>query len=309
MKHSVAKAVSVFTVFFIMSVCSVAHAQSDKQDILTANISGDNKPNPGYIVKPAGDSDSGHVSLDYGEITLNWTAPGDDGNYGQAAGYDVRYILYSSGPINTEQRWQNAIQADGEPTPAPAGQAETMIVAGLELYTSYYFAVKSFDEAGNFSDLSNSPVFTVVDSSSSYYYIDTEENGCGSISYSPYKESYDYGDTVVFSAEPCESWEFVEWGGDIEGDDNPVTVVITSSLNVAAAFTTDFIPGDANGDGVVILSDITYLIAYFCGSNPSPIPFLAGDANGDCDVISSDVIYLHNYFRGCGDSPIRGDCE
>ncbi|MCP4583404.1 MAG: hypothetical protein GY839_17485 [candidate division Zixibacteria bacterium] len=70
----------------------------------------------------------------------------------------------------------------------------------------------------------------------------------------------------------------------------------------------DFLPGDANGDGLVIGSDVTYLVAYFRGANPPPDPFLAGDANGDCAVIGSDVTYLVNYFRGEGQPPVRGDC-
>ena len=308
MKHSVVKAVGIFTAFFIMSAFAIAETQYDRQDIFIANFSGDNQPSFGNVVMQVGNTESGHSYLDYGEITLHWTAPGDDGNYGCATGYDIRYVLYSYGQINTEQKWQNAIQVDGEPVPSSAGHAEFMVVTGLELNTSYYFAIKSYDEAGNFSGLSNSPVITVTDSSFGYV-INTSVNGCGTISCNPYKERYDYGDTVVFSANACEYWEFEEWSGDIEGSDNPVTVVVTGNLNISATFNTDFIPGDANGDGLVIISDMTYLISYFHGSVPPPEPFLAGDTNGDCELISSDVIYLYNFFRGTGEPPFRGDCE
>ena len=68
------------------------------------------------------------------------------------------------------------------------------------------------------------------------------------------------------------------------------------------------IPGDANGDGRVLGSDVTYLVGYFRGVNPPPNPYLAGDANGDCLVLGSDVTYLVNYFRGTGPAPVRGDC-
>ncbi|MCP4584014.1 MAG: hypothetical protein GY839_20575 [candidate division Zixibacteria bacterium] len=68
-------------------------------------------------------------------------------------------------------------------------------------------------------------------------------------------------------------------------------------------------PGDANGDGLVIGSDVTYLVAYFRGINAPPDPFLAGDANADCMVIGSDVTRLVNYFRGIGGPLQRGDCE
>lgn len=68
-------------------------------------------------------------------------------------------------------------------------------------------------------------------------------------------------------------------------------------------------PGDANGDGNVIGSDVTYLVNYFRGLNSIPNPPMAGDANGDCRLIGSDVTYLVQYFRGLQQAPIRGNCE
>lgn len=84
-------------------------------------------------------------------ITLNWTAPGDDGNTGTAAVYDIRY---STATI-TDANWGSANQASGEPSPQSAGAAETYEVTGLTPSTSYYFAIKTADEAGNWSALSN----------------------------------------------------------------------------------------------------------------------------------------------------------
>ncbi|MCP4584013.1 MAG: hypothetical protein GY839_20570 [candidate division Zixibacteria bacterium] len=67
-------------------------------------------------------------------------------------------------------------------------------------------------------------------------------------------------------------------------------------------------PGDANGDGLVIGSDITYLVGYFRNINPPPSPLLSGDANGDCLLIGSDVTFMVQYFRGSENIPARGDC-
>lgn len=70
-----------------------------------------------------------------------------------------------------------------------------------------------------------------------------------------------------------------------------------------------YIPGDVNGDGNVIGSDVTYAVNYFRGVG-SPPPdsvwlessqswlYAAADANGSCSFIGSDVTYLVNYFRG-----------
>jgi hypothetical protein len=96
---------------------------------------------------------------EYTSITLNWTAPGDDGDVGQATAYDVRY---STSPI-TEQNWDSATPVDGEPAPSPAGSAESFTVSGLQPSTTYYFAIKTSDEAGNWSGLSNVAMVTTID--------------------------------------------------------------------------------------------------------------------------------------------------
>lgn len=93
-------------------------------------------------------------------ITLTWTAPLDDhGVSGKAASYDVRY---STSPID-ETNWETALQATGEPTPSTPGLPEMLVVNGLTPGTVYYFAVKSADEAGNVSDLSNVVSLKTVD--------------------------------------------------------------------------------------------------------------------------------------------------
>ncbi|MCP4580154.1 MAG: hypothetical protein GY839_00945 [candidate division Zixibacteria bacterium] len=93
-----------------------------------------------------------------------------------------------------------------------------------------------------------------------------------------------------FWGEYCTPWEFY-----VEAD--------TSSIF--------YIPGDANGDLLVIGSDVTFLVNYFRGITTPPIEvdgfYPGADANGDCRNIGSDVTYLVTYFRG-GNSPIDGHC-
>jgi hypothetical protein len=84
-------------------------------------------------------------------ITLQWTAPGDDGNSGTAASYDLRYSL----AMIYEYNWNTAIQVNNEPPPHLAGATETRTVANLRPAATYYFAIKAADEAGNVSALSN----------------------------------------------------------------------------------------------------------------------------------------------------------
>jgi len=84
-------------------------------------------------------------------INLTWTAPGDDDNAGTAASYDIRY---STAPI-MEDNWAEAEECIGEPIPQTAGTKETFIVTGLQPGNTYYFAIKTQDESGNTSSISN----------------------------------------------------------------------------------------------------------------------------------------------------------
>lgn len=102
-------------------------------------------------------------------VLLRWTAPGDDGATGTATSYDVRY---STAPI-LEANWANATPASGEPIPGTAGSAQSMVVAGLNSGTTYFFAVKAVDDAGNESAVSNSPSATTTANQASVLVLDT----------------------------------------------------------------------------------------------------------------------------------------
>lgn len=68
-------------------------------------------------------------------------------------------------------------------------------------------------------------------------------------------------------------------------------------------------PGDLDGDGVVYLNDVIYLIAYYRGQVPPPDPLLVGDLDGDCIVGMADIISLISVVRGTLPPPPRPDCE
>jgi len=108
-------------------------------------------PPPADTTPPAAITDLTCSNPTFTSIDLSWTAPGDDGNSGTATSYDIRY---STEPIS-EQNWDSAIQITGEPTPAQAGSSQSMTVSGLTSGTTYYFAIKTSDEASNISRISN----------------------------------------------------------------------------------------------------------------------------------------------------------
>lgn len=95
-------------------------------------------------------------------VVLTWTAPGDDGNSGTATLYDLRYYTSQI----TDSNWNSATQVSGEPTPSVAGTLETMTISGLDEGVQYFFALKTVDEAGNWSALSNLASVTLPTSDS-----------------------------------------------------------------------------------------------------------------------------------------------
>lgn len=84
-------------------------------------------------------------------VSLTWTTPGDDGMVGTAAQYDVRWSL---SPL-TAQNFASATRVLNTPNPTAPTTTQTLKVTGLLPTTSYYFAVKTADESGNWSVISN----------------------------------------------------------------------------------------------------------------------------------------------------------
>jgi len=61
--------------------------------------------------------------------------------------------------------------------------------------------------------------------------------------------------------------------------------------------------GDANGDGMIDLSDIVYLITYIYKRGPAPHPIEAGDVNCSGVVELGDIVYLISYLYKGGPPP------
>jgi hypothetical protein len=80
---------------------------------------------------------------------------------------------------------------------------------------------------------------------------------------------------------------------DRDGDGN-VDTTLTPSYDGPA----DFSFGDANGDGVINVTDVVYLINYLflIPPGPAPIPLEAGDVNCEGIINVTDVVYLINYL-------------
>jgi hypothetical protein len=81
---------------------------------------------------------------------IAWTAPGDDADTGTALSYDLR----RSTSTITSGNFTSATQVTTG-TPQPAGSPECVEVSGLTQCTTYYWALRTTDDAGNVSPISN----------------------------------------------------------------------------------------------------------------------------------------------------------
>lgn len=84
-------------------------------------------------------------------VRLRWTAPGDDDQSGMATVYDLRFSL----ELITPGSFANATAVAGVGSPNPSGQPESVTVSNLQEGHEYFFALKSSDDVGNLSNISN----------------------------------------------------------------------------------------------------------------------------------------------------------
>ena len=70
---------------------------------------------------------------------------------GKASAYDIKYATDS----NTVKLWTNAYTFINTLSPSQAGSVEQLLITGLRLDSIYTFGIKSIDDSGNISALSN----------------------------------------------------------------------------------------------------------------------------------------------------------
>jgi hypothetical protein len=62
--------------------------------------------------------------------------------------------------------------------------------------------------------------------------------------------------------------------------------------------------GDVNGDGIVNVGDVVYLVSYLYKGGPPPDPVRMGDCNCDDIVNVGDVVFLVSYLYKGGPEPV-----
>lgn len=101
-------------------------------------------------VAPSDVIDLEAMAIDSNAVALTWSAPGNDGYSGRASSYDIRYSTATISAIN----FDTATKVDKVPAPNNVWTPENLIISGLNPSTTYYFALKSSDEAPNPSNIS-----------------------------------------------------------------------------------------------------------------------------------------------------------
>jgi hypothetical protein len=66
------------------------------------------------------------------------------------------------------------------------------------------------------------------------------------------------------------------------------------------------VPGDADGNRIVDISDAVHLISYIFSGGIPPIIYLSGDADCNQFVDISDAVYLIAYIFQGGPAPLPG---
>ncbi|MBD3319723.1 MAG: hypothetical protein GF350_01355 [Chitinivibrionales bacterium] len=81
--------------------------------------------------------------------------------------------------------------------------------------------------------------------------------------------SYRWGDTITVSASPDSGFEFLEWQGDISGNNISETVIILSDITVDAQFIQvkecrELVPGESINDAIVQASQSSETLEKIC---------------------------------------------
>lgn len=136
----------------------------EQTDSLTAALMAENHSNPvvwwGGIQPQQYDAVAPAVvtllvtSQETNSISLAWEAPGDDGTTnGPAAEYEMKYSTMAPF-IEDEIWWELADNVTNLPVPGEPGTIQQVTVSKLNRLNTYYFRMRTKDDAGNWSEIS-----------------------------------------------------------------------------------------------------------------------------------------------------------
>ena len=98
------------------------------------------------------------------------------------------------------------------------------------------------------------------------------------------------------------------FSADLDGDgDYDLAVANAFSDNVSVLMNLSgpypFVCADANGDSLVNMDDVDFLIDFYFYGGTTPFPYIGSDLNCDGSVNIADITYLASYINGTGAAP------
>ncbi len=166
--------------------------------------------------------------------------------------------------------------------------------------------------------VSTTPNYTVTLNGSPYYvtqyygYIAGTSMSCGMVtglaslllSIEPNFNAYELREIIEESADQVGDYMYyIETGKSFELGHGRINCY--NALVLASGYT--YVYGDADGDGIITLGDLLFILNYLYKGGPPPDPLSAGDPNGDCTINLGDVLYLANYLYRRG-PPLKRGC-
>jgi hypothetical protein len=113
-----------------------------------------------------------------------------------------------------------------------------------------------------------------------------------------------YTDTTLqISGLEEDTYYYQVYGYDEQGQKSAASNMVVVTVNVGP--TCNWLVGDADGDGLVNISDAVYLISYIFGGGDPATPDAVGSGDPNCDgtVNITDAVYLISYIFGGGAAP------
>ncbi|MFH1509251.1 MAG: glycosyl hydrolase family 18 protein [bacterium] len=106
---------------------------------------------PHDLVFPYTITDLAIEQIGENSVQVSWSAPGDNFKDGQANHYEIRYDT----EIITNENFASANIYEAAPGPLTPSEKQVWELRDLEPDQKYYIAIKTFDEVGNVSEISN----------------------------------------------------------------------------------------------------------------------------------------------------------
>jgi len=194
-------------------------------------------------IPPAAITDLFAQQISSNSVMLSWTATGDDGYIGDIKNGE-HIIVFSTYFEEMNDFLNNAYRIEFS-TSVFANSKQNYIISSLSYDTTYYFALFLIDESSNVSDISN--IASVYIREYEYkkgaeeriycnLYISIQPHGSGQVVVEPMNRAFLKGTTVVLYADPYMGYEFSHWSGDINSNDNPVRIIISTNVFITANF-------------------------------------------------------------------------